>query len=192
MKQTPMPPRKAPMARGKGLAQGKPLARTRPLRSAAPAQKRATGSGHHEAEFSPAVRLMIRTRAGHGDIDNACCEACLTWLGEHGGQIQHIKARGMGGSRDPELGSPVGGALLCGTPMSGCHGLCEAWDPGMYAAGFWIRFAERLGAKPIRAGWRTGTWTERWLLADGTYGDGPAQHAEPELASKNFSGGEAA
>ena len=95
---------------------------------------------------------MIRTRAGHGDIDNACCEACLTWLGEHGGQIQHIKARGMGGSRDPRLGSPVGGALLCGTPQSGCHGLCEAWDPGMYDAGFWIKFAEVLGAKPIRAG----------------------------------------
>ena len=130
--------------------------------------------------------------AGHGQIENACCEACLTWLGRHGGQIQHIKARGAGGSRDPELGSPAGGAMLCGTPSSGCHGLCEARDEGMYAAGFWIKFGERLGAKPIRVGWRTGTWTARWLLADGTYGDEPAEREDRNLASKNFSAGDAA
>ena len=160
-----MPPRTKPMGRGK--------------------KKQATGSGHHEAEFSPAVRLLIRKRAGGGDPAEACCEACLIWLGEHGGQIQHIKARGMGGSRDPQLGSPVGGALLCGTPASGCHGLCEAWDPGMYAAGFWIRFAEVLGAKPVRVGVRTGNWVERWLLADGTYGDEPGQHPDEFPGLKN-------
>jgi hypothetical protein len=155
-------------------------------------KKQSAGSGHHEAEFSPLVRLMIRTRAGHGSIENACCEACLIWLGEHGGQIQHIKARGAGGSRDPELGSPAGGALLCGTSETGCHGMCEARDPGMYAAGFWVKFAEVLGAKPVRVGWRTGTWTLRWLLADGSYGDEPGQHAEPELASENFKARDAA
>lgn len=197
-----MPPRKAPLARRAGLQTRTPLASVTPLRAAGTltrtgplkpvSKKQAAGSGHHEAEFSPVVRLMIRTRAGDGSAENACCEACLIWLGDHGGQMQHIKARGAGGSRDPQLGSPVGGALLCGTPESGCHGLCEARNPGMHAAGFWIKFAEVLGAKPIRVGWRTGTWTPRWLLADGSYGDRPGQHTGTESTIKNFGGGDAA
>ena len=167
------------MARGKGITRK-------------PARRRATSTSHHKAEFSPAVRLLIRKRAGNGCTEDARCEACLVWLGEHGGQIQHIKARGTGGSRDPELGSPVGGALLCGTNETGCHGLCEARDRGMYAAGYWIKFAEVLGAKPVRVGWRTGTWTPQWLLADGTYGGGPAQRGDGNLAGKNFEARDAA
>lgn len=90
--------------------------------------------------FSPAVKLLIRTRAGQGDPENACCEACGRWLGRYGGQCQHIQARQMGGSRHRNTAS--NGVLLCGTPQSLCHGLCESRDEGMHAAGFWLRSDE--------------------------------------------------
>lgn len=88
-----------------------------------------------ETGFPPAVRLAIRVRAGNGDIDQAACEACNCWLGRYGGQIQHIVARGMGGSR--RRNKITDGCLLCGTPRTGCHGLCESRDPHMRAMGFW-------------------------------------------------------
>ena len=79
--------------------------------------------------FSPRVRKLVRTRAGGGDAANACCESCGVWLGDHGGQLQHRVARGMGGCSDPVINGPAGAVLLCGTPFSGCHGLAESRNP---------------------------------------------------------------
>lgn len=196
MKRSPMPPRRAPLPRN-----ARPAARTTRLGTLSPPHTgvpvtlprktppvpdtTARRRPRREARFSPKVRALIRERA-----QNAC-EACLTPLGEHGGQLQHIKARGAGGSRDPLLGSPAAGALLCGTPQSGCHGLCEARDPGMYAAGFWVWSWETPGVKPVLTGYRSGrgaTWKR--LLPDGTYGVWPAQRAGTEPDDKN-SGGQA-
>ena len=91
--------------------------------------------------FSSRVRLLVRTRAGSGDPFDACCEACGIRLGEHGGQLQHRLARGRGGSKDPVVRSAANAALLCGTPMTFCHGNAESRDPehGMEARGFVIR-----------------------------------------------------
>jgi hypothetical protein len=86
--------------------------------------------------FPARVRLAIRMRAGNGRAEDACCEACGAWLGRYGGQVQHIRARQMGGSR--RRNSTSNGALLCGTPLTGCHGACERRDPRMRAAGFWL------------------------------------------------------
>ena len=88
-----------------------------------------------ETGFSAAVRLAIRMRAGNGDLSQAACEACGKWLGRHRGQIQHIVARMAGGSRRRNTAS--NGCLLCGTSLTGCHGLCEARDEHMRAMGFW-------------------------------------------------------
>ena len=93
--------------------------------------------------FTPRVRKLVRTRAGGGYPEQACCEACGVWLGEHGGQMQHRVSRGMGGCSDPVINGPAGAALLCGTPLTGCHGDCEARgtvrSQKMLARGFWIR-----------------------------------------------------
>lgn len=93
--------------------------------------------------FSPRVRKLVRTRAGGGYPEQACCEACGIWLGEHGGQIQHRVARGMGGCSDPAINGLAGAALLCGTSYTGCHGDCEARHTPeakkMEARGFVIR-----------------------------------------------------
>lgn len=140
-----------------------------------------------DAEFSRAVRALIRKRAGNGDPGEACCEACSRWLGLRGGQIQHIQARGEGGSRDPLLGTPVNGALLCGTPQSLCHGACEARDLKYYRAGFWIWKWEAVGSRQLYVGFAAPghTGTPWWLLPDGTYGEeDPAFRADPDPASK--------
>jgi hypothetical protein len=91
--------------------------------------------------FSAKVRLQTRTRAGNGDPFQALCECCGTWLGLHGGQIQHRLARGMGGSRNPLVKSVVNAALLCGTTFTLCHGNAESRnrEHGMEAKGFVIR-----------------------------------------------------
>lgn len=88
--------------------------------------------------FTPRVRLLVRTRAGGGDAHDACCEACGIWLGLQGGQIQHIVARGMGGTSNPVIKTAANGALLCGTAQTGDHGRAERRDPEMKARGFWL------------------------------------------------------
>ncbi len=89
--------------------------------------------------FSARVRKLVRTRAGNGYPEQACCESCGILLGEHGGQIQHRVARGMGGCSNPVINGPAGAALLCGTAFDGCHGLAERRDQKMGERGFWIR-----------------------------------------------------
>jgi len=88
--------------------------------------------------FSPRVRKLVRTRAGSGDPFDACCECCGIWLGMHAGQIQHVVARGMGGTSNPVLKTAANAVLLAGTAQTGCHGRAERRDPEMKARGFWL------------------------------------------------------
>jgi hypothetical protein len=90
------------------------------------------------AGFSDRVRKLVRTRAGSGDLFVATCEACGIWLGEHGGQIQHVVARGMGGTSNPVLSTLANATLLCGTAQTGDHGRAERRDPEMRDRGFWL------------------------------------------------------
>ena len=85
------------------------------------------------AEFSPAVKLKVRTRAGAGDAAMARCEHCGAFLGESSGEFQHIVARGMGGSRNPLLGTAANAVLLC--PFS--HRKAESRSREMRELGFW-------------------------------------------------------
>lgn len=120
--------------------------------------------------FSPAVKLAIRTRAGSGDPADACCEACGVFLGEKGGQCQHIVARGAGGTSDPVIDSVVNGALLCGTPFTGCHGLCESRDPRMEAEGFWLKRGKDPAAESFLVhAPGDGSGVRMWRTADGGY-----------------------
>jgi hypothetical protein len=121
-----------------------------------------------ETGFSDAVKALTRSRALFH------CEACGCWLGEHGGQVQHILARCAGGSKDPLINSVVNAALLCGTPMTGCHGLCETRDRRMHAEGFWLEHGQDPAAEPFL--WHAPGGTSgvlRWRTADGGYSDGP-------------------
>ena len=121
--------------------------------------------------FSPRVRLLVRTRAGGGDRVLACCESCGVFLGERGGQLQHRVARGSGGCKDPVIGSAANAALLCGTPLTFCHGAAESRDPKyrMEARGFVIRHGKGPEFDPRYVPVILFGGVERWLSEDGRY-----------------------
>lgn len=129
-----------------------------------------------ETGFPAAVKLAVRTRAGLGEIEEARCEACRKHLGRYGGQIQHIVARGMGGTSNPVLATAVNGALLCGlTPQDpdGCHYLAESRDEGMREAGFWLPQGSDPRREPMRLHFRSGPGVQVWRTEDGQYGHEP-------------------
>jgi hypothetical protein len=121
------------------------------------------------ADFTPAVRLLIRTRAGGGDPFEALCECCGRWIGRHGGQIQHRVSRGAGGTSLLLLRSPANGALM--TPA--CHARAESRsDPGMEAAGFYIRHGVGPAYDPRYVPVNLhGSGVDKWLSVDGRYLD---------------------
>jgi hypothetical protein len=143
--------------------QGKSAARKRsgPVPSAT-APRTQTG-------FSRKVKLQVRTRAGSGDPDNARCECCGLWLGRYGGQIQHLVARGMGGTSDPVLKTAANAALLCGTAQSGDHGLAESRDREMGAKGFWLPQGTDPRTVPMMLASEHGSGVLVWRTEDGRY-----------------------
>jgi hypothetical protein len=88
------------------------------------------------------VKLMIRKRAGNGDPAEALCESCGAYLGRLLGEVQHIVARGAGGTSLIVLNGAANGALLCGSAAwrSGCHGVAESRDADMGLKGFFILY----------------------------------------------------
>lgn len=129
-----------------------------------------TASGRHrqyrtEAAFSRKTRLAVRTRAGNGDPSAARCEADGVFLGLRAGDYQHIVARGMGGSRNPLLGTAANCALLC----RHCHDLCEARDREMGARGFWLPQGTDPRTVPMMLASEHGSGISVWRSADGRY-----------------------
>jgi len=102
--------------------------------------------------FSDGVKLAVRRRAGGGDIFEAVCEACGSMLREKLGEIQHIVARGAGGTSLAVMDSCANAALLCGSAVwhEGCHAKCEDRDPGMAADGFFITHRKDPRTIPMR------------------------------------------
>lgn len=162
-----MPPRTAPIPR----SAFRPPVASRPViaavelgpRTAPPRTRRDTG-------FSAAVKLAVRTRAGDGDPEQALAECCGIWLGRYGGEIQHIIARGSGGTSRPGISSIRNAALMCRPD----HALAENRDPELYERGFWRCNAEEVGAAPLMLHGRDGGFT-RWLTEDGGYGTTPPE-----------------
>lgn len=142
------------------MRRGKPLqarAWLQPRRPKAQKPRPATG-------FSARTKLAIRTRAGNGDPAQARCEATGVFLGEHGGEFQHRRARGRGGSRDPMANSAANGVLLAG-PV---HALAEARDPHLHEQGFWLWSWQNPEAEPVMLHGADGGLTA-WLTDDGEY-----------------------
>lgn len=91
------------------------------------------------AAFDQAVRLVAQQRASDA-CEVRVLDDCL-WGGGRGlpRSLQHRRARGMGGSRDHELGQAPNALVVCGDGVRGCHG--------------WI---EDHPAKATEYGWRLG------------------------------------
>lgn len=172
------------MGRGTGLSRSRQPApgdaSSVPLRARerAPRMTGRGGMGQPKAgskgEFSDATKLLIRKRAGRGDIYDACCESCGAWLGPDGGEFSHRDARGMGGSKDPVVNGPAGGTLACGSGAlrTGCHGLCEDRDADMNGMGFWLKNGEDPLTTPIMLYGKGGGGITAYLAADGIGLDG--------------------
>ena len=124
-----------------------------------------------KADFTPAVRLLIRTRAGYGDPWDACCECCGAWIGACGGQFQHRVARGAGGTSLPLLRSPANGVLM----TVGCHAAAESRDHEhrMEARGFVIRHGVGPEFDPRFVPILLHQRDKKWLSVDGKYLDEP-------------------
>lgn len=122
-----------------------------------PAVRRDTG-------FPARVKLLVRARAGDGDIQDARCEHCGFFLGATGGEYQHIVARGMGGTRDPLLNTAANAALLC--PPS--HRLAETRSAEMLALGFWQRQGTDPRLAPMML-WTPGGRVMVWRGVSGEY-----------------------
>jgi hypothetical protein len=111
------------------------------------------------------VKAQIRERA------QGRCEAGGEWVGS-GGEIQHRRARGRGGSRDPVTSSAANGGLLCRP----CHAACEAREEHLHAAGWWIWSWQDPRAEPVMLHDEGGGMTV-WLGADGAYWLSPPERA---------------
>lgn len=122
-----------------------------------------------ETGFPARVKLLVRTRAGNGNPDAAMCEACGIELGKLGGQVHHIINRGMGGTSDPVLQSAANAALLCGTPLTGCHGLATAFDEEIGAKGFWLSHSADPRLEPMMLHSVHDSGLLVWRSADGRY-----------------------
>lgn len=162
------------------------------VKSAAAKESSATGSfvPPGPSEFTPKVKLLVRKRAGRGDVADACCEGCGVWLGEKGGQVHHRAGRGSGGCRDEVVNSCANALLLCGDPFTGCHGAATRFELHLRddAAGFWIRHGTTPEFDPRNVGVMlhalgAGEIT-LWLAADGLGPDGTGYLLQrPELAA---------
>lgn len=53
--------------------------------------------------------------------------------------IHHRKPRGMGGTRDASINSPVNLVSLCGHGTAGCHGWIESHRDAAYRDGWLVR-----------------------------------------------------
>lgn len=153
MKNSPMPPRKARLARGTGIARRAPEAAPRAL----PA-RRDTGP-------SRKVRALVMARE-----DKRCAACGISVIGRPY-SVQHRVARGMGGTSDPAANSPERLVLLCGsaTTPGSCHARCEARDPDMHARGFWLWSWEDPALIPVMLASEHGSGVTAWLATDGTY-----------------------
>lgn len=115
--------------------------------------------------FPLRVKLLVRARAGFGDIDDAVCESCGRHLGRRGGQAHHVIDRGMGGCTLAIINGPANAILLCGTSLTGCHGLASAFDADIGRRGFFLSHAAdpRLESMILHSG------IDAWRTVDGRY-----------------------
>lgn len=89
--------------------------------------------------FSADVREIIYMR------DRMKCARC----GMRTTQIQHRRARGMGGTKRAETNEPANGILLCGSATQGCHGWVETHRAEGLANGWIVPQSQEPSTVPV-------------------------------------------
>lgn len=93
--------------------------------------------------FNDGTRLLIIER------DGCRCVRCGKDLSRGGFNIQHRRARGMGGSRLATTASAANGILLCGSGTTGCHGWVEVHREEARVNGWGVSQWEEPGDVPV-------------------------------------------
>ena len=155
--------RSGPLRRGKP---GTALKRAAVLPRASRKRRPARDTGP-----SPAVRKLIRER------EEMQCAACGVSVRGLPHSIQHRRARGMGGTADPAVNLPSNLVLLCGSAVTGCHGLAESRDPDMHGRGFWLRSWQDPAVVPVMLASQYRSGVAVWLTDDGEYSFAPPREA---------------
>lgn len=116
-------------------------------------------------EFSPQMARLIFYRD-----DERCARCGMRLLWEWRGSrwsIHHRKPRGNGGTT--RRMTPADGLTLCGTGVTGCHGLIESNRKMAYAEGWLVKQAEDCRNVPARVHgimhWLT-AWGSRVPVSD--------------------------
>jgi 5-methylcytosine-specific restriction protein A len=91
-------------------------------------------------KFTEKVRETIRKRA-----DNRC-EVCGSLAQYH--QIHHRRPRGMGGSKDPAVGSAANGLWV----HPGCHTKIESYRDQAYMKGYLVHQSHDPAKIPVKIG----------------------------------------
>ena len=140
------------LARSARLKQGSGIWRT-PSPGGEPARKPAKAP--RDTGPSRKVRKLVLER------DGWCCVRCGRWVKNRPYSLQHRDARGMGGTSDPEINSPVLLIVLCGSGTTGCHGEVEEYrSPEDGRKGYRLKSGQDPALTPV---WRIGEFgTGRW------------------------------
>lgn len=77
------------------------------------------------------------------------CEICGKSLSWEAYSKHHRRPRGMGGNREGWVNDVTNLLLLCGTGVSGCHGMVEANRARAYDAGWLVRSGYRPVEVPV-------------------------------------------
>lgn len=105
--------------------------------------------------FTPKTRELVLARDAH------TCQ----WCGRHcypgDYSLQHRRARGMGGSKNPLARSAGNAVTMCGSGTTGCHGYAEQHRTESASRGFTVAQWQNPHDIPIRD--FNGTW---WLLRE--------------------------
>lgn len=107
--------------------------------------------------------FTVKTRRAVIDRDRGICQWCGDTVQVDYYSLQHRRARGMGGSKDPVSSSPANGVVMCGTGTTGCHGYVEAHPAEAIERGFRVPQGRNPALVPL-VDWRGASW---WLTPDG-------------------------
>lgn len=95
--------------------------------------------------------------------------------------IQHRKARGMGGTKDPQVNDPVNLLVLCGSGTTGCHGRVETNRVWGREQGFAVSKWADPAVIPV-VHWLHGL---AWVTADGWVSVPPGPEGVREVAVRS-------
>lgn len=84
------------------------------------------------------MQLLTARSLMHCEVAHTCDGQYLSGERSLNWSAHHRKARGMGGSRNPDINQPANLLMVCGSGTTGCHGFIESNRLWAYELGLLI------------------------------------------------------